>query len=133
MYRDGISGDFTIPVTIAGQSGAYVAYYRSAYADKYGSQNGFRNGTKDFFYESSSFLRLRNVALAIDLAPYIRVNALKKVQLVFSGRNIWTVTKYTGFDPEISSGSTNSAYDRGVDHSSLPNVKSYQVGLNVGL
>ena len=133
MYRDGISGDFANPVTIAGQTEAWVAYYRSAYADKFGSQNGFRDGTKDYFYESSSFIRLRNVSLAVDLAPYINISALRKVQLVFSGRNLWTGTKYTGFDPEISSGSTNSSYDRGVDHNSLPNLKSWQVGLNVGL
>ncbi|WP_323824960.1 hypothetical protein, partial [Pseudomonas aeruginosa] len=31
MYRDGISGDFTQPVTINGQTGAYSAYYASAY------------------------------------------------------------------------------------------------------
>jgi TonB-linked SusC/RagA family outer membrane protein len=133
MYRDGISSDYDNPVTIAGTTAAYVAYYRSVYADKFGSQNGARNSTKDFYYESSSFLRLRNVSLAVDLAQYIKVKSLKKVQLVLSGRNIWTKTKYTGFDPEISSGETNSAFDRGVDHSSLPNIKSYQVGLNVGL
>jgi len=133
MYRDGISGDFDQAVTIGNQTEAWVAYYRSAYADKFGSQNGFRNGTKDYFYESSSFLRLRNVSLAVDLATYTGLKALKKVQLVLSGRNIWTSTKYSGFDPEVSSGATNSSYDRGVDHSSLPNIKSYQVGLNVGL
>jgi TonB-dependent starch-binding outer membrane protein SusC len=133
MYRDGLHGDFAQPVTIGGQTEAWVAYYRSAYADKFGSQNGFRNGTKDYFYESSSFLRLRNIALAFEMSQFLKVKALKKVQLVFSGRNLWTKTKYTGFDPEISSGSTNSSYDRGVDHSSLPNIKSYQVGLNVGL
>jgi len=133
MYRDGISSDYAKPVTIGGQTEAWVAYYRSAYADKFGSQNGNRNGTKDYFYESSSFVRLRNVSLAVDLAPYIKLNAFKKVQLIFSGRNLWTDTKYTGFDPEISSGATNSAFDRGVDHSSLPNLKSWQVGLNVGL
>lgn len=133
MYRDGISGDYDNAVTIGNQTEAWVAYYRSAYADKFGAQNGFRNGTKDFFYESSSFLRLRNVSLVVDMASYIKLRALKKVQLVVSGRNLWTVTKYTGFDPEISSGASNSSYDRGVDHSSLPNIKSYQVGLNVGL
>jgi hypothetical protein len=31
MYRDGISNDFTKPITIAGQTGAWTAYYASAY------------------------------------------------------------------------------------------------------
>jgi len=52
--------------------------------------------------------------------------------LVFTGRNIATITNYTGMDPEISSGTYNSAWDRGVDHNTVPNVKSYQVGLNLG-
>ena len=37
-----------------------------------------------------------------------------------------------GMDPEISSGASNSAYDRGVDHSTIPNLKAYQVTLNLG-
>jgi hypothetical protein len=43
-----------------------------------------------------------------------------------------TFTKYTGADPEISSGTTNSAFNRQVDNSTIPNIKSYQVGINVG-
>jgi len=43
-----------------------------------------------------------------------------------------TWTKYTGMDPEISSGSVNSSFDRGIDHSTIPNTKSYQIGLNIG-
>jgi len=35
-------------------------------------------------------------------------------------------------DPEISSGALNSAWDRGVDHNSIPNIKSFQIGLNLG-
>jgi hypothetical protein len=52
--------------------------------------------------------------------------------LVLSGRNLVTITKYTGYDPEISSGASNSTFDRGVDHNSIPNTKAYTVGLNIG-
>jgi hypothetical protein len=62
----------------------------------------------------------------------MKVPSLKKLQLVLTGRNILTWTKYTGYDPEVSSGAVNSSFDRGVDHSTLPNIKSYQVGLNIG-
>jgi len=133
MYRDGISGDYTVPVNIGGTTAAYEAYYRSAYADFFGAQNGARNSTKDYFYEDASFLRLRNVAATFDLAKVIKNKLFTRVQLVVTGRNIWTVTKYSGFDPEISSGSQGSAFDRGVDHSSVPNVRTYTVGLNIGL
>lgn len=133
MYRDGISGDYDNPVTIGGQTAAYTAYYRSIYADYFGARNGpARNGTKDYFWEGSSFLRLRNISLGYDFTSLIANKIFRRVVLTFTGRNILTVTKYTGFDPEISSGSSNSAFDRGVDHSSMPNTKSYQVGLNLG-
>jgi hypothetical protein len=132
MYRDGIHSDYDKPVTINGITGAYTAFYRSAYADFFGSRNGARNSTKDYFYENATFARLRNASIGIDFAKFIKMKVFSKLQLVVSGRNLFTITKYTGFDPEISSGNVNSAVERGVDHNSIPNIKSYQIGLNVG-
>jgi TonB-linked SusC/RagA family outer membrane protein len=133
MYRDGISKDFTKPVTINGQTGAWTAYYASAYYALGNTAKGVGNNvTKDYFYYDASFVRLRNVSIGIDFAKFAKQNWLKKCQLVLSGRNLLTFTKYPGIDPEISSGSANSAFDRGIDHSTIPNVKSYQATLNLG-
>jgi len=132
QYRDGISGDFDKPVDIAGTTAAYTAYYRSAYADIIGARNGARDGTKDYFYEGASFLRLRNIYLGYDFSKLLSSKIFKRAVLTFTGRNILTVSKYTGFDPETSSGASNSPFDRGVDHDSTPNSKSYQIGLNLG-
>jgi len=133
MYRDAISSDFMKPVTINGETGAWTAYYASAY---YGLGNTARgvgnNVTKDFFYEDASFVRLRNVSLGVELSKFTNKDWLKKCQLVFSGRNLLTFTDYSGMDPEISSGASNSAFDRGIDHSTIPNMKSFQVTLNLG-
>lgn len=126
MYRDGIHGDYAIPVTIDGQTGAYTAFYRGVYAQTQA------NGTKNYFYEDASFVRLRNVSLAFDFAKFKRIPGFQRLQLVVSGRNLLTFTDYTGMDPEVSSGTSNSAFDRGVDHNTIPNLKSYQVGLNIG-
>ncbi|GAB4053750.1 TonB-dependent receptor [Spirosoma litoris] len=126
MYRDGIHSDYTNPIAIDGQTGAWTAFYRGVYAQR------TANGTKDYFYEDASFLRLRNIQVGIDFAKLFKIPATKKLQLVLAGRNLWTATKYTGFDPEISSGTSNSAWDRGTDHSTMPNFKSYQATLNIG-
>lgn len=126
MYRDGISSDYENPIEINGETGAFTAFYRGVY------QAGAFNGTKDYFYEDATFLRLRNVALGVDFDKVFNLPGFTKLQLMLGGRNLWTVTNYTGFDPEISSGANNSAFDRGVDHSTLPNAKSYQVTLNIG-
>ena len=126
MYRDGIHGDYAIPITIEGQTGAYTAFYRGVYAQVQA------NGTKNYFYEDASFFRLRNLSLSYDFAKLINSPLVQRLQLVVMGRNLVTFTKYTGFDPEISSGTSNSAFDRGVDHNTVPNLRSFQVGLNVG-
>jgi TonB-dependent starch-binding outer membrane protein SusC len=133
-YRDGIHGDYDDAVTINGVTAAWSPFHRSAYSAVFGAPNGVgRNGTKTYFLEDASFVRLRNISLGFDVAKLVKIKYFKRLQVVFSGRNIWTSTKYTGFDPEISSGqSTYSSFDRGIDHNSMPNTKSYQVGLNVG-
>jgi len=125
MYRDGIHGDLEDPITINGETGAWAAFYRGCYAEVE------RNGTKSYFYENSSFLRLRNLIVAFDLSKMLGIKAVNRIQLVFTGRNLITLTKYTGMDPEISSGTSNSSFDRGVDSHSMPNLRTYQAGINL--
>ncbi len=126
MYRDGIHGDYDQQIDINGSTGAWSAFYRGVYAQV------SRNGTKNYFYEDASFVRLRNISLAVDFAKFLHVPAVQRMQLVLSGRNLLTFTNYTGMDPEVSSGGNNSAFDRGVDHNTIPNLRSYQIGLNLG-
>ncbi|MBS1488985.1 MAG: SusC/RagA family TonB-linked outer membrane protein [Bacteroidetes bacterium] len=137
MYRDGIHKDFqqkvAIPTVNNGEARAYTAYWAGMYYNQLGSIFGpGNNGTKDFFYEDNSFLRLRNVQVAVDFAKLFPMKSFKRLQLVLTGRNIMTWTKYTGADPEVSSGAANSSFDRGIDHSTIPNTRSYQVGVNIG-
>jgi TonB-dependent starch-binding outer membrane protein SusC len=126
MYRDGIHGDYAKPITIDGQTGAYTAFYRGVYAQVQA------NGTKNYFYEDASFMRLRNLSVAYDFAKLIKSPLIQRLQIVLMARNLVTFTKYTGFDPEVSSGTSNSAFDRGVDHNTVPNLRSFQAGINVG-
>lgn len=130
MFRDGISSDYTKTFSIDGEEPqAWTAFYRGLYAAR------IANGTKDYFYEDATFLRLRNVAVGLDFAKMFNMPVFRKLQLVLSGRNLWTLTDYTGFDPEISSDTSaegGSAWDRGTDHNTMPNFKSYQVTLNIG-
>jgi len=135
MYSEGLHGDFDKPVTINGQTGNWTAYYRSFY-DAVES-----NGTKDYFLENSSFVRLRNVALSFDIAKVWKIPFTNRLQLTISGRNLLTFTKYTGMDPEAnenttgggSTGTTQTTVQKGLDYWSFPNTKSMQVGINIGL
>lgn len=134
MYSEGLHGDFDKPITINGETGAWTAYYKSFY------DASEANGTKDYFLENASFARLRNVSVAVDLAKLFELRYINRLQLVLTGRNLYTLTDYTGMDPEssqnTSGGGTTSAApqvatQRGLDYWSYPNFRSFQVGLNV--
>ncbi|MBL0742675.1 SusC/RagA family TonB-linked outer membrane protein [Chryseolinea lacunae] len=134
MYSEGLHGDYDNPVTINGETGAFTAYYKSFY------DASESNGTKDYFLENSSFARLRNVSVGFDFAKFFDMKRFSRLQLIFTGRNLATITNYTGMDPEASqntsgggttSASPQVATQRGLDFWSFPNFKSFQVGLNV--
>lgn len=135
MYSEGLHGDYDKPVTIGGESAPWTAYYRSFY------DASESNGTKDYFLEDASFVRLRNVSLAFDAAKFWKIPFTNKLQIVFSGRNLLTFTKYTGMDPEANQNTTGAGststnqttVQRGLDYWSFPNTKSYQIGINIGL
>lgn len=135
MYSEGLHNDFDKPVTIGGVSAPYTAYYKSFY------DASESNGTKDYFLEDASFVRLRNVALSFDAAKFWKVPFTNKLQIVLSGRNLMTLTKYSGMDPEAnqnttgagSTGTTQTTVQKGLDYWSFPNTKSYQIGINIGI
>ena len=135
MYSEGLHGDFDKSVTIGGVSAPWTAYYKSFY------DASESNGTKDYFLEDASFVRLRNVSLSFDAAKFWKVPFTNKLQFVFSGRNLMTLTKYSGMDPEAnqnttgagSTGTTQTTVQKGLDYWSFPNTKSYQIGINIGL
>ncbi|MDQ2753011.1 MAG: TonB-dependent receptor plug domain-containing protein, partial [Bacteroidota bacterium] len=126
----GVSSDFDKPVTINGKTGAYVNYYQSLY-----------NLVKptSWFVEDGSFVRLRDVSVSYDLTRAIKLNWVKRLAVTASGRNLLTFTKYSGLDPENTStadtqgnATTGIGAFKGVDYFGVPNLKSYQLGVNIG-
>jgi TonB-dependent starch-binding outer membrane protein SusC len=83
--------------------------------------------------EDASYLRLKNVSLGYSLAPKIidRLR-LNQVRVYASATNLWTLTKYSGSDPEVSTldGSTSA---QGIDFFTLPQVRTISVGINITL
>lgn len=86
----------------------------------------------DFYVEDGSFLRLRNLQLGYDLPEYI-VNKVKLrgLRVYLSANNLFTVTNYRGFDPEI--GTSGWILDTGIDKGFYPSNKTMGFGLNVSL
>lgn len=130
LYRDRLSKDFDQQVTINGQTGAFVNFYNSLYNSV--SPIGW-------FVENGSFVRLRDISLSYNLGEQLRPNWVKQVGITLSARNLITFTKYGGLDPEATNtrdaqgnAATGIGAINGVDYFSVPNLKSYQISLNLG-
>ncbi|MEG2854798.1 SusC/RagA family TonB-linked outer membrane protein [Bacteroides sp.] len=81
--------------------------------------------------EDASFLRLKNLQIGYNFQPKLLRNMkMRSLRIYLSGENLITFTRYTGYDPEVST--RNSAMTRGFDYSSYPRTVSYTFGVKVG-
>jgi len=82
--------------------------------------------------EDGSYVRLKNITLTYNLP----VSILSKIHVsrlaaYVTGMNLITVTKYTGYDPEVSSFNAGGAGGLGIDLSNYPTAKTVLFGLNL--
>jgi hypothetical protein len=94
----------------------------------------FNDQTSSRFLEDGSYMRLKTLQIGYTLPgnmkQRLKINSLR---IYVSGDNVFTITKYTGFNPDL--GRTGSIFDRGVDfgHVAYPLAKTFSVGLQLGL
>lgn len=94
--------------------------------------SGFQGGripVSDRFVEDGSYIRLKNITLGYKL-PAIKY--ITNARLYISGNNLFTITNYSGYDPEVNSfGGSNTLI--GIDNLVYPQARSFLIGLQVGL
>jgi TonB-linked SusC/RagA family outer membrane protein len=83
--------------------------------------------------EKGDFIKIRNIAFGYTLPKdFIQKVGLSNLRFYLSVQNAFTFTKYTGFDPEISSnGNTNGSPS--IDRNSAPMARTFTFGLNLSL
>jgi TonB-dependent starch-binding outer membrane protein SusC len=85
----------------------------------------------DRFIENGSFLRVQNISFGYVLPTnLIKGTFVKKIRLYGSLQNILTLTKYTGYDPELGSTNQNAMLSN-VDGGNYPSPRTATMGLNV--
>ncbi len=90
----------------------------------------------DRFIEDGSYLRLQNISLAYSFPKkWMNSIGLTQCKLSFNMQNVYTWTKYKGYDPEIGTTATQEGQNRtfGIDNSRYPSPRTYTVGLNLTL
>jgi len=77
--------------------------------------------------EDASYIRLKNLQLSYIL-PTSRINFISMAKIYLTGQNVFTLTKYSGFDPDAN------AYGQSIyriDYNAYPLARTWIVGLNV--
>lgn len=91
---------------------------------------GTSEGTTSRWVEDASFARLKTVTLAYNFEQsLLKKIGFSKARLYFTGTNLFTLTKYTGYDPEIAAYPGQDA-TIGVDLSVYPTAKMYTFGVD---
>ena len=104
--------------------------------------------TSDRFIESGSYLRLKNLSIGytIPMSGLTKGN-VKEIRIYASGQNLFTITKYTGYDPEVgayiplsgngtpgtagSGGSTSGLLNNGIDYGLMPSSRTILGGIQI--
>lgn len=134
---------FNNSLAFAGSSGSYLFnkfasqldYYSednptgSLPAPRFGARQSFNNQDSDRLIEDASYLRLKEVVVGYTVTPEIFGTATS-VRIFVGGDNLWTLTDYSGLDPEVNTfGNTNVA--RGTDFFTQGLNRTYKLGVNL--
>ena len=80
--------------------------------------------------EDGSYLRLKTLTLAYNVpVDALERYGIRKIQPYFTAQNLWTLTNYKGFDPEVNEGLSGPTM--GIDWGTYPQTKSFIFGLNI--
>ncbi|GAB4039384.1 TonB-dependent receptor [Spirosoma jeollabukense] len=97
----------------------------------------FSNTSKNFnnssrYVYDGSYTKLKNLSLTYRIPETLLSKAkIRSLEVYVSGQNLFTITKYPGYDPEVSNGT--NAITQGLEMGVIPNPKTYTVGLRLGL
>ena len=86
----------------------------------------------DRYIEDGSYLRLKNISLGYTFPKkWISKLNLENLRIYANIQNLWTITKYEGYDPEVGA-STQNVNVFGCDNGRYPSPTTYSFGINVG-
>lgn len=98
---------------------------------------GLDNGSTSYFVQDNSYLRVRNVSLSYEFHnSLLKSLNISQLRLYVTANNLYTFTKYFGYDPEANTSSSldpssSGALTRGADYLAYPMSRTYTMGLNL--
>ena len=98
-----------------------------------GTHTNWQN-ISDLYIENGDYVKISNITIGYDFKKLFKNMPLSQARLYFTAQNLFTITGYSGMDPEVGyAGSTNAAYDwgSGIDVGFYPSPRTFLVGVNL--
>ena len=89
-----------------------------------------RNNISDIYIEDGSYFKISNVTVGYDFSRLFKKSFLSKARLYFTAQNLFTITGYSGMDPEIGYG-FDEDWVSGIDLGYYPSARTFLVGVNI--
>ena len=90
----------------------------------------------DFFVKDGSYIRLQELRLTYNFDEKIisKLN-LSNLSIFLGAYNLFTLTRYNGFDPEVGkvTGTESNNLNMGIDHGNYPQARTFTIGLKLAL
>jgi TonB-dependent starch-binding outer membrane protein SusC len=87
----------------------------------------------DRYLENGAYLRLKNIQLGYTLPTSLTQRLrLSNIKVYISAQNLWTITNYQGYNPDIGAPTQNNT-SYGIDNTIYPNSVTFLGGINIGL
>ncbi len=100
-----------------------------------GQNSGANLNFSTWYIEKGNYLRIKNISLGYTLPQTLFNNTFEKFRIYAAIQNALTLTKYSGYDPEISSDSptdnNNYIFQRGIDLYQRPNPRIVRFGVQL--
>lgn len=84
----------------------------------------------DRYVYDGSYLRLKNLELGYEI-PCGKKKVVKYARVSLSAQNLFTITRYPFWDPDVNSRGGSSSLTQGVDAAGYPSARSYMIGLKL--
>lgn len=84
----------------------------------------------DIYVEDADFMKIKNVTLGYDFKRLFSNIPLQQLKIYVSAQNLFTITGYSGMDPELGYGGTKG-WASGVDLGTYPSARTFMVGANI--
>ena len=89
-------------------------------------------GASTRFLEKGDYFKLRNLTVRYNLGNQGKY--IKNMSAFISGSNLFVITKFTGFDPEVNIDKSNNSYpSRSIEYVPYPTARNVSFGINFSL